>query len=171
MRVPRASRATLGAVYSAAGAFAWLSPVPTPLAAAVSVAIVFLAGFHFRDRNKRVDVVRALRLEPLGRLSVLVGRRDGEGPRRLMRVRNFSVPRLLHRYVELLLELDGGRKTAIVVFPGITSGDAFRRLRKFVLSSNVAPVTDGARFLDRLAGKLVRFLFGIRRRSDATRMP
>lgn len=167
----RAPRAAFGAGLALAGAFVWLSPVPALPAVAMLAAGVLLAEFHFRNHGEHTDTVQVLRLEPLGRLSVLVGRRDGGGPRRLVKVRDFSVPRLLRGYAELLVELDGGRKTTIRIFPGVCSADAFRRLRKFLLSSKGVPAADKAGLARRLGGELARFLLRLRRRSSAPPAP
>lgn len=143
-------------------------------AAAFVAAVVFSIWLYFRARGRnwgrgrsgRDEVVRVLRLEPLGRLSVLVGPRDGGKPRRLFRVRKFKAPRLLRRYAELLLELNDGRKTTVLVFPGVAGDDAFRRLRKFLLSANAVTAPDKTGRINRLAGELMSFLLRIKRRSE-----
>ena len=169
LHVTRVPYAACGVAYSLLLVLVWLSPLPAPLKAAACAALVFSAWSCLRGRSGGADAIQALRLEPLGRLSVIVGRRDGGGPRRLLGVRAFSAPRLLRRYAELLLELDDGRKTAVLVFPGVCSDDAFRRLRKFLLRSKTVPVPDNAGFINRLGGKLMSILLRIKQRLNATR--
>ncbi len=179
LHATRVPYAALGVVYLLLAACVLAPSSPMPLKAAAFVAaVVFSVRLYFRTWGRswsgRDEMVQALRLEPLGRLSVLVGPQvggqaggqAGGKPRRLIRVRNFSTPRLLRRYAELLLELDDGRKTTVLVFPGVVGGDAFRRLRKFLLSANAVTVPDKAGRINRLAGELMSFLLRIKRRPE-----
>lgn len=171
LRPLRGLYAALGGVHLLLGALIGFTPAPGLLRIAALAAVAFSAWSCLRVGLKAGEV-RALRLEPRGKLSALVARRGEDSPR-MFGVRTFRVPRFFRGYVELLLELDDGRKTAVLIFPGVCDAGAFRRLRKFLLRSKAASAPDKAfirRLAEQLRAQLMSVFLRIKSRRNAERV-
>ncbi len=145
----RASILVFGACYLLLAALPWLLPLPLWMQFTTGAAVVVAAWPFFASRHGfsglfpgSASEVRALRIEPHGGLSLVVGG-TGLSDGRVLNVRSFRVPRFLRHYVQLALVLNDGRKITLLILPGICDADAFRRLRRYLLQKRAKTLPGG----------------------------
>ncbi len=139
----RAAACLRASLYLSLAALPWLLPLPLWAQCAACAVVAIAAWPRFTTRGK----VRALRIEPQGGLSAVVG---APGEQRVLRVRSVRVPRFFRCYVELALELSDGRSATLFILPGLCDADAFRQLRKYLLQKGAPAVVAKANLLSRL---------------------